>query len=775
MSGRTAAAPEGRRNRDDHGLGHRCGLTGRAASGSVAAVSAALLLALLPSPAPADATAYRITRASSEIKIDGSPDDPAWQTALKLEIPFEVMPGENIPAPVATDCRLTYDSANLYVLFLAHDPRPEEVRARLSDRDGGWGDDRVGLMLDPFNDECRAFEFFVNPLGVQADLFRNDLASDDNEDETWDTIWSTAGRLTEDGYVVEIGIPFSSLRFPRTEEEQTWGFSLFRDYWRDSRHQLSLAPYDRNRNCMICQYAKITGLQGISPGRSLEFDPTFTARRHDENFGGANWRGGAVRTDLGLSTRWAITPNLNINAAVNPDFSQVEADAAQLDVNTRYALSYQERRPFFLEGADLFQTSLPIVYTRSVADPIWGAKLTGKIGASALGVFVTRDEKNNLYIPADGGDPESYSYDDEVTGAVLRYRRDLGPASTIGALATLRESGRYHNRVYGLDGRLRFVQTERVRFQILGSDTRYQPELARSRGLPGRELQDYALDVAYGHDSRNWSWTVDYQDYAPDFRADAGFLERVDVRGTSADLSHTWWGKPGAAITQTVTGTELIYGEDHRGTPTDRNLKLYTNISGPRELYLRPNFEHKMERYADHDFATDFGLLRFGIRPSGALNIWGVVAYGDGVDYANEQLARRHWGGPGFSYNFGRHVEFYIDHTYEYMSRDRERIYNANLIQSRLVYQFTSRAFARCIFQLTDVDYNPAAFRPVPPDPAPPYGRTWMLLQLLGSYKVNAQTVVYLGYSDRRLGKHPPDVRPQERTFFAKVGYAWLV
>jgi hypothetical protein len=740
-----------------------------------ATVVTVLLLLLLPSLVAAETPAYRITRAASEIQIDGFPDDPAWQSALRIEIPYETMPGENTPAPVSTECRLTYDGENLYVLYLARDPRPEEIRARLTDRDGGWGDDRVGLMLDTFNDESRAFEFFVNPLGVQADIFRSDVSSDEDEqeDETWDAIWNTAGRITDDGYVVEIGIPFAALRFSRSDGEQTWGFALFRDYWRDSRHQLSMIPYDRNRNCNVCQYAKLTGLAGIAPGRSLEFDPTATARRDDVNEGGRKWRQGATKTDLGLSARWAVTPNLNVNAAVNPDFSQVEADAAQLDVNTRYALSYEERRPFFLEGADFFGTSIPAVYTRSVADPIWGGKITGKIGANAVGVFVTRDEQNNINIPADGGDPESYSYNEEVTGAVIRYRRDLGPASNIGGLATLREAGEYHNRVYGVDGRLRFAGNEGFRFQALGSDTRYRPDPADAGDRSGQALSDYALDVAYTHDSRNWSWAVNHEDYAPDFRADAGFIERVDVRGTTAEISRTFWGKPGATITRTTLGVESVYGENHFSTPTDRNTSVFANIAGPLELYLNPSFEHTMERYAGRNYTTDFGRLRFGFRPSGVFNVWGVVAYGEGVDYENGQLARQHWGGPGFSYNLGRHVEFFIDHTYAYLSRKGERIMNANLIQSRLVYQFTSRAFARCLVQMTDVDYNPGGFRP---DSWPgTHGSTRMLVQLLGSYKVNPQTVLYVGYSDRRLGKHPPQVRPMERTLFAKLGYAWLI
>src|SRR5215210_3993296 len=338
-------------------------------------------------PPRSERPVHRIERAASEIKVDGVLDEAAWQTAAVVALKYETRPGENTPPPVATETLVTYDDGHIYVAFRAHDPDPSAIRAHLSDRDDAFSDDFVGIVLDTFNDERRAFEFFVNPLGVQMDMFIDDVSG--NEDASWDTIWSSAGKITADGYAVEIAIPLSSLRFPRTEGEQTWGFDALRFYPRSQTARISSHPLDRNVNCYLCQASKMSGFSGITPGRNVELAPTVTSARTDQrqDLPSGPFDEGKLESDLGLTAKWGITPNLTLNAALNPDFSQVEADAAQLDVNTQFALFFPEKRPFFLEGADFFATPFDVVFPRNVADPSWGLKLTGKEGKNAVGVF----------------------------------------------------------------------------------------------------------------------------------------------------------------------------------------------------------------------------------------------------------------------------------------------------------------------------------------------------------------------------------------------------
>ncbi len=252
----------------------------------VGLVGAALCLLSAPdlgAQEPTEATAadsrqpvvYNAQPIDTKIDVDGRLDEAPWQGPPTFELEYETQPAENGPAPVRTEVWIGYDLNNLYVAFRAHDPEPMQIRARLSARDNAFQDDFVGVVLDTFNDQRRAFEFFANPLGVQMDLTQNEMTG--GEDDSWDAIWDSAGRLTETGYSVELRIPFSSLRFPKGEEGMTWGIDAVRFYPRNQRHRLALHPLERGNNCYLCQEDKLVGFVGVEPARSIELDPTLTA------------------------------------------------------------------------------------------------------------------------------------------------------------------------------------------------------------------------------------------------------------------------------------------------------------------------------------------------------------------------------------------------------------------------------------------------------------------------------------------------------------------
>ncbi len=250
--------------------------------GVLLAVCAPALAASLP-PGPH----YSVPRSSGEITIDGQLDDAAWGQAVVVELDYKTQPGENIKPPQRTSVLLTYDSTRFYVAFKAFDSDPAQIRAHLSDRDQAWRDDWVGIVLDSFNDGRLGFEFFVSPLGVQMDLFYDDVNG--NEDAAWDAIWDSAGRITAEGYVVGIGIPFSSINFPPASGEQTWGFQAIRSYPRSESHRFRSEPQDRDRSFYICQFSKMTGFADASPGRNLEIVPTLTAGRSDSRDTASGW------------------------------------------------------------------------------------------------------------------------------------------------------------------------------------------------------------------------------------------------------------------------------------------------------------------------------------------------------------------------------------------------------------------------------------------------------------------------------------------------------
>ncbi len=714
-------------------------------------------------------TAYTVRPAGGAIRVDGSLDDPGWKGALVMELPYEVQPGENVPAPVATRCRITYDRHHLYIGCRAEDPKPSEIRARLTDRDSAWDDDFLGVILDTFNDRRSAYEFFVNPLGVQMDLRRSEVGG--GEDASWDAIWSSAGRLTSTGYVVEMAIPFSVLRFPAGGGELTWGISLVRVWPRQFRHELASEPNDRNMDCDLCQVSRIRGFAGIEPGRSLELDPTLVLTRTGERteLPDGPMATGPVEPDGGITARWGVTPNLEFAATVNPDFSQVEADVAQLDVNRTFSLFYPEKRPFFLEGADLFDTPYFAINTRAISDPNWGLKITGKEGRSSFAALAAQDTATSVIVPGSQG-----SWSDTLPGpnlaGIFRYRYDLGTGSTLGALVTAREGeGGYNNRVFGLDGHLRLGDSDTLRFQALGSSTDYPSSWAAENEVAA-SVDGNAFRVRYEHDSRNWSWDLRAEDRGAGFRADLGFIPQVDVRAASASLERTWWGEPEDWYTSIELGARWSGSQDHSGQILDREAEIWGSVAGPWQSRAWLNLTSRDVFYAGEMFDQCRMHLFLRARPSGGLSLRLLVAAGDEVDYDNVRPADLLRLRPTVEVAVGRHLRFSLRHTSERLDVDGGRLYRASLSEFRGVYQFSLRTFVRAILQYTDLWRNQSLYR----EDVPPTSRSFFT-QLLFSYKINPQTVFFLGYSETGLGEHGWDMAAANRTLFLKVGYAWLL
>ncbi len=723
-------------------------------------------------PGTAARETFKVPKARSEIRVDGAVDEEAWAGALKVGLPYEIDPGENTPSPVRTECLVTYDDRYLHVAFRAYDPDPSAIQAHLSDRDNAFRDDFVGFIVDTFNDERRGFQMFVNPLGVQMDASRNDVGGgDQSEDPTWDAIWLSAGRITREGYEAEMAVPFTSLRFSRAEGDQVWNFVPLRSYPRSLRHQMSLRPLDRNRSCLFCQAAKIVGFAGITPGRNLELDPTLTSRNLEERDGvfGAPLEDRGITTLPGLSARWGVTPNLSLNAAVNPDFSQVEADTAQLTINTRFTLFYPEKRPFFLEGADFFVTPLNVIYTRTVADPSWGVKMTGKQGRHALGAAFGRDNRTNLIFPANQESDDTSLAQENAVG-VLRYRLDVGRNSTLGVLATDRQGEGYTNRLYGADGHLRVSGVDTLRFQFLRSDTRYPDPVTLDFGQPGGDFTGSAYALRYLHEARNWFWLAAYDDLGRGFRADTGFIPRVDTRRAEGILERVKWGKPGAALTRGIVGLWGSRTEDHDGLLTDQDFGIHTVLLGPRQSFLFARVAARKEYFEGVTYDQTTEEFDSNIRPTGDFTLSLAGRFGDAVDYDNSRPGRLVRIRPGVLYDIGRGMHVQIDHTLERLTVAGGRLYEANLTQLRLVYQFSLRTFARAIVQRTGTRRDPSLYL----NPVEPRDRD-VLKQFLFSYKVNPQTLIYAGYSDTRTTEDYIDFTLKDRTLFVKLGYAWLM
>lgn len=712
---------------------------------------------------------YFIPAASSAIEIDGHLTDEAWTKAATIPLRYETQPGENLEAQVETMVLLTHDDSHLFVAFKASDPQPGAIRAHLSDRDRAFSDDFVGLVLDTFNDERRAFEFFVNPLGVQMDMFNDDLSG--QEDTSWDAIWDSAGRITEEGYVVEIAIPFSSLRFPATSGEQTWGIDLLRFYPRDQRYRIASQPRSRGVSCYLCQISKITGFEGITPGRNLEIVPTLTGGQTDrrEELGVGSLESGDFDSELGVTASWGITPNLNLNAAINPDFSQVEADSAQLEVNNNFALFFPEKRPFFLEGADFFNTRLNAVFTRNVADPSWGVKLSGKAGKNALGVFAAQDEVTNLLLPGTEGS-NTTSLDMDTTDGVFRYRRDFGEKSAIGVLMTGREGDGYANEVGGIDGVWRPNDSDTFGFQLLGSQTEYPDAVVSEFGQPAGSFDDWAGLVTYSHRTRNWGAWGRYEDIGEGFRADMGFMPQVDYRFVVGGGEKIWWGEEKNWWNRISLGGDWDLREDQDGNLLERELEFFFNLDGPRESNLNVWGGQRDRVFNGVRFDENFWGLWTEASPSGKVWLSFVLRGGDQIDFANTRPGEIFVAEPHLRLNLGRRTRLRLDHTYQTLDVDAGRLFTANLSQLRLDYQLNLRTFVRAIGQYTTVERDPALYTNEVNAMSERF-----FSQLLFAYKLNPQTVLFLGYSDVNRGTETIDLTQESRSVFLKLGYAWVM
>ena len=722
---------------------------------------------------PIKAKQYRVESTGEAIRVDGVLDEAVWKTAQPMEFDAETSPGDNIVPPARTVGYMTYDRKNLYVAFQAFDPNPSQIRAHLSDRDAAFSDDFVGVVLDTFNDNRRAFEFFVNPLGVQMDLIQDDVNR--NEDSSWDAIWSSAGRITAEGYIVEMAIPFTSIRFPRSEAEQTWGVDMVRVYPRSARARLGLQGQDRNRNCYLCQSSRVTGFRGITPGRDIELDPTVTAQhtstRAEFPVGGLS--SGGADVDAGLTARWGITPNLTLNAAFNPDFSQIEADAVQLDINTQFALFFNEKRPFFLEGSDFFRSPLQAVYTRTVADPKYGLKTTGRLGDSTIGVFIAEDEVTNLIIPGPQGSSVTTIPENNRSSA-FRYRYNVGETSSVGAMITTRDGDGYDNRVYGLDGTFRVTAKDTITAQLLGSQGQYPGSIVTGFGQPD-DTQGIAGRLQYRHNSKNWFWGGVYEDIGTEFRADSGFIPQVGYRYGNAVVEYSGYGEQGKNwYTRWWLGSDYDNKREQNGDLLEEELEAWAAVQGPMQSFVQIVVADRDRRYNGVTFDEQVLHWNAEVRPTGSFYVFLNGSFADQIDFANTQPGKQFRVGGGIRWNIGVRTKLDLDHSHEDLDVAGGRLFAADVTQLRAVYQFNIRMFARAILQYTDISRDPSLYRF-----QTVAARSKRLFpQLLFSYKLNPQTVFFAGYSGTRLGGEFDGVdvslTEADRTFFVKLGYAWL-
>ncbi|MCB0281219.1 MAG: carbohydrate binding family 9 domain-containing protein [Calditrichaeota bacterium] len=720
---------------------------------------------------------------SENIFIDGYLNDEAWKSATRITDFYTLQPVEGQPADEKTALFLGYDRDYLYLALICFYDDPSNIRATVAKRDEIFEDDFVILYLDTFDDGKYAYQFAFNPYGIQADgIFTEHVG----EDFKPDFIFESKGRIFQKGYIVESRIPFSSLNFP-DKNVMNWRLGVMRRT-QFLNHDVVWPAFTRNSTEWVGQFGKLQEIHSIKTGKRLEILPEFSSFRRDV-LTANELKDGPIKGEPGLNVKFGVTSGLNLDVTFNPDFSQIESDENKIDVNRIKPLYFKEKRPFFLEGTEIFETPIQAVYTRQIVNPLAGIKLSGRSGDYSIGLLSTLDEyqgsrdyliektnQNGLYYWM----PEYSTYlngldkkygDKKSLNNILHVKRNILENSSVGFLATDREFEDSFNRVYGLDGR--FAITSNYVFTVQGL-------YSQTKDLNStKSIQDPAFYGNFFHTSDNWNIQLFYNDYAPDFRVENGFIERADIssQGFREAGIQTWynfqWKDRSLQNFTPYFYTTRIY--DYNGAVIENNLVPYINLKFDFKTDLTLTYYYSKEFYNGsnfnkNDYVIDiqnsyFQWLQLDLHHFtgdeiyyySALPFLGYINYNSSslvlkpLDFINMEFSYRYYrftGGNG-GVNYG-------------LTQDIPRL--------KVTYQLNQNIAFRIIGEQVREKYD---------DPAFDYLNSGQLdFNFLASYTPSPGTVVFLGYNDLQQrndnytgGWLFNNYRRSQRGFFLKLSY----
>ena len=542
---------------------------------------------------PEKAVPITVPKFENAPTIDGNLDEEAWKQASQFKDFVQTEPGYNIAPSKETIAYIGYDSKNLYMAFFCFD-EPDKVRTTVAKRDAVSSEDYVGILLDTYNDQRRAYIFQFNALGIQADGIKTD--GNGRSDFSVDIVMESKGMMHSNGWSVEIKIPFKSLRY-KAGKDAKWGIDVFRRIDRFNREVDGWMPMKRGVS-ELQQLGKITGLDEISTERTLEITPSVTVSESGERIEVVNdpninsrFINRPAKQDIGVSLKYQITPNVTLDAAINPDFAEVEADAPVVRANQRFPIFFTEKRPFFLEGIDIFRSSLQIVNTRNIANPDVALKLTGKIGRNTFGVLGAIDDF-----------PDS---DSKAFAGVLRLRRDIGENSNIGLFATQYHFGaKRHNNLLGFDGKYQIDSRTVADFQLVGTHSKrffYNPDI---NDFQYRVGNGFAYRTAYDYTGRNAGFFIGVDGRSKDYRADVGFTRRTNNHGGNIGYRLETEPKPNNTLIRTTFRGFHGIDLDGSGRLQGQNNNLRLRFSFQNQLSIGFSGGGAKEKIYEDEFGT---------------------------------------------------------------------------------------------------------------------------------------------------------------------------
>jgi hypothetical protein len=574
----------------------------------------------------------QIPRLESAPVIDGQLNDAVWEQAIIFNDFLQTSPGDNVKPTHPTEVMMGYDAKNLYIAFHAKQDR-DKIRATVARRDNIFSDDYVLVHLDTFNDQRQAYLLFFSPLGIQAD---GTFTEGRGEDYSLDIVMESKGVLTDDGFTIEVAIPFKSLRYEAGKGKQ-WGLHINRRVKYNNNEYNSWMPTSRNINGWLNQAGRVTGLEGISTTRQLEINPSLTlsqsGRRSRFTFNNdpaGRFVNDGLKAELGLTAKFSLTPTITLDFAYNPDFAQVEADAPVSTANVRFPIFFAEKRPFFLERIDIFQTRMNVVNTRAIVDPDVAVKLTGRRGRNTFGILYasdnapgnyTKDEREGLLncqrTRINNQNPnapcpiERY-VDKNADIGILRVKRDIGRQHNLGFFATTYNFVDNHNNTAGFDGRFRLNPKMVTEFQILGTHTRNffrNPDLNLSQYRTGNGL-GYSYMIERG--DRNLYIGINGVGRTRDYRAQVGFTPRTDTNQHRSFVQYQTERDAKKLIIFKRLFNETVLSHDWRGRTQNYQTNTQGMLALQRQTFVGAGLEFGYERL----FEEEFGARRTQSRPT---------------------------------------------------------------------------------------------------------------------------------------------------------------
>ena len=716
----------------------------------------------------------QVQRAAGEIKIDGDLSDPGWQGAQPATNFTEHEPGEEVKPPVRTEAFVTYDDANLYLAAVCY-ADPAKVRASMCEREQIFSYYNIGFFFDTYGYGARAYCINVNPYGIQYDAL---WSANYGEDSNFDLIIESEGKITDSGYQVELAIPFAGLRFPN-KPVQEWRFEVYRHHPREVHYAMSWSTFDKNESCWPCRWGTVRGIENVTPGKGIELMPGFVAHQSgrvtDASYPDDSFDNGDIYGNLSLGGKYAVSSNVVVEAAYNPDFSQIEADASQVDVNTTFALFYDEKRPFFQEGLHLFRTNFKAVYTRSINDPDFAAKVSGKFGSTSIAALSAHDEHSLIIVPFE--DSSSYVPTGKSYTNMLAVRQSFGQASHLAAVVTDRRfDGGGSGTLTSLDGTLRLTKSLRLIGQFMATHTEELDDGKTAEHLDTTRFDDEGHTAAFDGESfwgtaglagvqleaRNaYAYLRTYQ-RTPTYRADNGYQPRNGDRWALGDASYTI--RPKGTIWTTI-GPSMSFGRiwNFDGTRKEEWAEVgigtnYRYVQG----HICAHYKVSRERFGGIDFPDIWSLSsHVAIVPAAALELQGEVIYG-------HQIVRRALAmGKETTVSVWADIRpvdgLLVEPSLVYsQSRDvdtDEKYFEGSIALVRVHYQFNRELSLRLVGEYNDF-----------------YGR-WNVDPLL-TYRINPFSTFYIGatydydeFNECGLNEDRSMTCLSQRQFFMKIQY----